>query len=171
MSSQGSLNLKITASESSSNDFANPSWAANITHALNFTDGTAANQFDLVWFDERAVATASNDDIDLSGALSTALGTSFVAAEGVMIAIVNAPISGTANTTNLTIGNGTNAWEGWVSSAGTVGPIGPGGFFMIGSPDATGLGTITAATADILRVANSAGATATFQIAIYARTA
>lgn len=173
MASQGSINLKIAASESSSNDFANPNWAANISHALNFTDGTTAGKFDLVYFDERSVATGANDDIDLSGVLSTALGTSFLGAEGVMFAIINKPIdpAATQNTTALTVGNGSNPFEGWISTAGTVGPIGPGAFFVIGSTDASGIGTITAGTGDILRVANAAGATAVYQFAVFARTA
>ena len=42
---------------------------------------------------------------------------------------------------------------------------------MLAAGDAAGLGAVTAGTGDILRIANSSGATAKFQIAILARSA
>lgn len=172
MASSGSIDLKINATESSTNDFGNPTWAGALSHAFSLADGTAANQFDLVFADERTIASASNDDLDLSGVLTTPMGTTITAAEAVMIVIANKQKDGTANTTDLTIGGGSNPFTGFLGgTTPTVGPIKPGGFFAIGSPDAAGIGTITAATADILRISNSSGATNTYQIFIFARTA
>ena len=78
----------------------------------------------------------------------------------------------TATVRGLTIGAGTNPWRGVLGGTSpTIGPIKPGGFVMIGCGGADGIGAVTANTADILRVANSSGASATYQIVILARTA
>lgn len=47
----------------------------------------------------------------------------------------------------------------------------PGGVFCNVAPDANGLGTVTAGTADILRIANPGGAACDYTIGIVARTA
>lgn len=149
-----------------------PQWNGSVEVSQTFEDGTTANKIDIIYAAQRTVNSASNDDIDLAGALSSALGSTITAAEVVAIMIVNQQKDGTANTTNLTIGNGSNPYSGFVGAAAhTVGPIRPGGMFLIMNPDATGLGTVTAGTGDILRVANSSGASASYQVAILARTA
>lgn len=157
----GSITVKVAGSESGSNDYVAPSWAASISETLSLSGA------DLVFFDQRTVASATNDDIDLVGSLSTALGTTFSAATIMGVAVFNKPKTGTANTTNLTIGNATNAFEGFLSSAGTVGPIPPGGMFLIAASD---LGGPSGGSTDELRIANSSGASATYQIAIFAST-
>lgn len=171
MTTTANINFKLTANESGTSDFSGPNWGGAISYLKNLTNGTTADKIDLVFFDQRTVASATNDDIDLTGSLSTGIGTAFNAAEIVGFVVINAPISGAANTTDLTIGNGTNAWEGFISSGGTIGPISPGGIAFIINPDADGLGSVTAGTGDILRVANSSGASATYQIGILARSA
>lgn len=149
-----------------------PSWNSTLTHALAFTDGTTANKIDLLYMAERTVASATNDDIDLAGVLTDPLGNTLTNAELVSVVVINQARDGTANTTNLTIGGGTNAFEGFVGATGdTIGPVRPGGMFVICNPDASGLGTVTAGTADILRVANSSGASNTYQVAIFGRSA
>lgn len=86
--------------------------------------------------------------------------------------VINAPRDGAANVSNLTIGGGTNPFTGFLGgTTPTVGPIGPGGFFFIGCPSATGVGAVTAGSADVLRIANGAGGTAVYQLAILARSA
>ncbi len=88
------------------------------------------------------------------------------------ILIINGPISGSANTTDLTIGLGTNPFLGFLGgTTPTIGPIKPAGMFMIAAGHASGIGTVGAASSDILRIANSSGASATYQIAILARSA
>lgn len=171
MAAGGSVSLKISASELKSGvSVGAAQWSGVLQHVLNFGNGTTANNIDLVYVAERTVSTGANDDIDLTGVLSSAVGTAFNAAEIVLIAIINKPESG-VNTTALTVGNGTNAFEGFVSAAGTLGPIRPGGILLLVNPDATGLGTVAAGTDDILRVTNASGASNTYQIAIFGRSA
>lgn len=166
------VRVRVAASQTGSNDFGGPAFSPEMETAINLANGTGPNQADLLFVDERTVAASTNDDIDLNGVLSQAIGGSFTAAEIVAIVIINAPKSGTANLSSLTIGGGTNPFLGFLSgTTPAIGPIGPGGHLSIGSPGATGLGTVTAATADILRIANGAGGPATYQIALIGRTA
>jgi hypothetical protein len=170
MALQATLSVSLKATQTGPNDFTDK-FTPLVEKALKLTDGTTANKADLLFCDERTVATASNDDIDLSGSLTDAFGVSIAAAEIVAILIINGPISGTANTTDLTIGAGSNPFIGFLGATDPIGPIKPGGFFVLGAGDAAGIGEVTADTGDILRIANSAGASATYQIAIVARSA
>lgn len=169
----GTMTLALRAALTGTADFGAPSSNPDMTLQYTFADGFGAGQADLIWLDERSVASASNDDIDLSP-FTDALGLSRAPVELVGLIIVNAPKSGAANTTNLTVGVGTNpVTPGFLGgTTPTVGPIRPGGIFMLwNSENAAGMGVITAATADILRIANSSGATAVYQIALVARSA
>lgn len=168
------MRCEVTASlkavQAGPNDFGGPQFAPEILAVLNTTIGTGANQADIFFADQRTVASASNDDLDLAGVLSNAFGQTITAAELVAIMLINAPINGAANTTNLTLGGGTNPVTGFLGgTTPTVGPIRPGGFLLLACGDAAGIGAVVAGTGDILRVANSAGAPASYQIAIIAR--
>lgn len=145
-----------------------PSWAGAFDQLVDLANGTGAAQFDLGYANERTVASGANDDIDLSGVLTDALGNTVTMAELVGLLIINKQRDGTANTTSLTLGGGANPVPGFSAA---LWPIGPGGFFQMVSPAAAGLATITAGTGDILRVTNSSGATAKYQIAILGRSA
>ena len=171
MAASGSISLKIAASETKTNDFGTPAWAGTLSHVINLTNGTGANQFDLVFVDERTLASNTAEDIDLAGALTSPLSTAIAAAEAVMIVVINAPKTGAANTTALTIGGDANGFEGsWIVADGAI-TVGPGGVFLIASPNATGLGTVVADTGDLLQISNAAGASNTYQIAVFARSA
>lgn len=145
-----------------------PSWASSISLVQQFTDGTTANKVDLIYAGERTVASSTNDDIDVAGSLTDQFGNTITMAEIVGIIVINKQKDGTANTTDLTIGGGSNTLPGFSSAVGT---IGPGGMFIIMTPDAGGQETVTAGTGDILRIANGSGASNTYQITILGRSA
>lgn len=166
------LTARLSAVDIGTNDFGGPVFAPNMEAIISLTNGTGAGQADIVWFDERTVASASNVDLDLNGVLLDAFGTTIAAVELVALFLINAPRSGVPNTTNLTLGGGTNPVIGFLGgTTPTIGPIRPGSFVLLGSSDAAGYGAIVASTGDILRIANSAGASNTFQIAFIARSA
>jgi hypothetical protein len=166
------LVAQIRATQTGANDFGGPSFTPEIQSLISLADGTAAGQANILWADQRAVGTGANDDIDLNGVLTDAFGSTVSAVELVALLVINAPKTGAANTTNLTIGGGSNPVTGFMGgTTPTIGPIRPGSFVFLGSSDAAGFGAITASTGDILRIANSAGATANYQIAILARNA
>lgn len=167
------LSAQLRAIETGPNDFGGV-FAPDMQALITLVDGVAAGQANLLFIDERTVLTAANDDIDLNGVLTTAFGQAFPAVELVALFLINAPKLSTeaANTTNLVIGGGTNPVVGFLAgTTPTIGPIRPGSFVMLGSSDVAGFGVITAATGDILRITNSAGASCKYQIAILARNA
>jgi hypothetical protein len=145
-----------------------PTWAGAMDKVVSLTNGTGANQADLAYLAERTVNSASNDDIDISGVLTDAFGSTITAAELVAFGFVNQQLDGTANTTNLTPGGSSSGVPGFTSA---LWPISPGGIFVIASPGASGLATVTGSTGDIIRIANSSGATAKYILAILARSA
>jgi hypothetical protein len=158
----------IDFNQSGTADFGPQRFQGQVQSILQLTTGTGANQADLLYVDERTVASATNDDIDLAGVLVSAFGTTITAVEVVAILLINAPLDplATANTTNLTLGGATNPVPNISSGA-----IGPRGVVLLADPDAGGLATVTASTGDILRVANSSGAAAKYQIALICRSA
>ena len=172
MTLSSTVRVRLAASQTGSNDFGGPEFSPEMETAINLQNGTGAGQADLLYVDERSVAASSNDDIDLNGVLAQAIGGTFNAVELVALIVINAPKSGVANLSSLTVGGATNPFIGFLGgTAPTIGPIGPGGHLSIGAPGATGIGTVTPATADQLRIANGAGGTAVYQIAILGRTA
>ena len=157
--------VKIT--QTGANDFGGPEFDPVIETLIQLTDGTTANKANLAFVDQRTVATGATDSIDLAGVLTDAFGATITAAELVAVLIINKPRTGAVNTTDLTIGGGTN---GVITDAlGFV--LKPGAVFLLAAGDAAGVKTVTAGTADILTIVNSAGAAATYQIAILARNA
>jgi len=171
MALSATLTAKLEATQSGPNDFGG-SFSPTVFKIVSLQNGTTAGLADMLFTDVRTVASASNDDIDLTGVLTDAFGTAFNAAEIVSIIIINGPVSGTANTTDLTVGAATNPFIGFLGgTTPTIGPLKPGAFFFIGAGDAAGIGAVAAGTGDILRIANSSGASATYQIGIVARSA
>jgi hypothetical protein len=169
MTVAASIRAAVSVSQSGSAAFGkSPAWDGAFDEVISLVDGTGANQCDLAYMEERTVNSASNDDIDLAGVLSSALGATITAAKLVAICIINKRRDGSVNTTNLTIGGGSNTVPGF---ANALAALKPGGMFLMASPDAAGLATVTAGAGDIIRVANSSGAQAKYMIAILARSA
>lgn len=138
-----------------------------VSHDNALADGTGTGQADLMYAAERTVASATNDDIDLQGSLTDIYGTSFLGAKLVGLFVINRQADGTANTTDLTVGGHPTA----PALTGAYGPVGPGGHVALYSPGANGLQAIQATTNDILRIANSSGASNTYQILVMIRSA
>jgi hypothetical protein len=172
MSVSAKLDVSLSLAETGSNAFsAGPYWTGVLALSQAFANGVGASQADLVYVAERTVASATNDDIDLAGVLADPLGNTVTAAELVALLIINKQKDGTANSTNLTIGAGSNPVVGFLGgTTPTIGPIRPGGVLLLASPDAAGIGAVTAGTGDILRIANSSGAQAKYLIGVLART-
>jgi hypothetical protein len=169
MTVNASLKMSLSVAQSGANAFSGgPHWSAAIEHALALVNGTGANQCDIAYVAERTVASATNDDIDLAGVLADALGQTINAVELVAVVIVNKQKDGTANTTNLTIGGAASPVPGF---ANALAALAPGGVFLMASPGAAGLATVTGSSGDLLRVANSSGAQAKYVIGILARSA
>ena len=155
--------------------FGGPYFQGEFNLKNTFIDGVGSDQFDLTYFSQRVVASGANDDLDLYGSLLTPMGSTINAAELVGIMVVNRPIDANAapNTTNLTIGGGSNVQTvGWLGGSDTrIQTISPGGIFMMMNPNASGMGIVTNGSADIIRITNSAGASNTYTVALLLRSA
>ena len=173
MTVSAKLSAVFEASQLGVHDFAPPNFNVTVQDILQFSMGGGSGQANLLFVDERPLASAANDDLDLNGtALQTVYGVNIAATTLVAALIINAPklASAPPNTTNLTIGGGTSPITTFMGgTTPTFGPIRPGGFVFFGCDAVGGFGAIVAGTADILRIANSAGAAATYQIALLLR--
>lgn len=138
-------------------------WGGYVDTIKTLADGNLAGQASLGYLAERTLLTGANDDIDLAGALTDALGQTITVATLKALLIWNRPRNpdDAANTTDLVVGGGSNPFLGIFNAISTsrLGPIKPGGFVMIGADALAGIGAVVAGTGDILRVTNSAGAT------------
>lgn len=134
------------------------------TYSFDWTDGGGANQAQKLFVDQRTVATGANDDIDLAGALVDQFGATltFTAVKGLWL------YSLPANTTNLTIGGASSTWVAWNSGTNAaLTPITPGAPVLLLNPSATGWASISGGSTDILRISNSAGASAVYDLVIF----
>jgi len=172
MTLQTTIKADFGAVQSVNGPFGNAAAPAQIDLELILATGTGAGQADLSWFGERTVASGANDDIDLVGGLTDTFGNAIAMAELVGLILINAPKTGDPNTTNLTIGGGSNPFTGFLGgTTPTLGPIVPNAMVMLAAGGAAGLGAVTADTGDILRIANAAGAEAKYQIGLIGRSA
>lgn len=143
-------------------DFQSPNGGVPYSVQFGFTNGAGANQCDRVWADQRVLNASTNDDLDLAGVLTDVFGVTltFARIKGMLIR------SSAANTQQFTVGAATNPFVSWATGTTPAVVVRPGGLFLLVGPDATGY-TVTAATADILRIANGAGAAVTYDIVLF----
>lgn len=151
MSLETTVSLSIVAKLLGANDLGTPQWPGRESFSKKFLDGVAADMADMVFADERTLTASSSETLDFQGSLLNPLGGVFTPVKLRGLYIEADP----ANTNNVTVGNATNPIL--VFGVGTgVQSIKPGGCLLIVDP--AGI-TVTAATADELKVLNSAGGT------------
>ena len=127
---------------------------AGILKSWTITNGTGADQADVMWHDQRTLAASTSEDLDLSGVLTDSFGTSVVLAR-VKAIIVSAA---DANGGLIQVGGATgNQFINWVANASDIIQIRAGGFMLLVAPDATAY-AVTAGTGDLLKIANTDGA-------------
>ncbi|MBN1174561.1 MAG: hypothetical protein JXA67_20500 [Micromonosporaceae bacterium] len=140
-------------------DNSTPADNLDLSKVIRLASGTTADHADREFHDTRTLATGATEDLDLAGVLTDPLGNTltFATIKGILV------IADTANTTSLTFGNGSNPWIGPWGATGTE-EVKPGGMYHNIAPG-TGW-AVTPATGDVLKVANAAGASATYKIAL-----
>jgi hypothetical protein len=161
-----SIDLGISVSQSGTRNRGSHSFQDSAVFAMKFKAGNAAtDQTDVLFSDSRTIAASSNDDLDLRGSLSDALGATVNAAE--IVAIYVEAVSGNIN--NVVVGGApSNAFVGPFGAATHTIAIQPGQCFLSTCKNGW---AVTAGTGDILRIANSgAGSSVTYNIFILGRT-
>lgn len=164
MALKTSILARLSATLTSALDLVTAS--APLTRDLSFdwTSGTGANQADKVFSDSRTISASSSEDLDLAGSLVDALGATITFAKIKAILIE----ADTGNTNDVVLGGAaSNQFVGPFGSATHTIKVPPGGVFLLAAPKAAGLGSVTAGTGDLLKVANSSsGSSVTYRITI-----
>lgn len=126
----------------------------------SLADGVGSGQADKVFHDQRSLTTGANENLDLAGVLTDAFGQTMTFAKVKAILIRAAD----ANTTELTFkSDGTNGVPMFAALGDGI-KIPPGGTFLWTAPQ--GGIVVTAATGDLVNMANAAGATAVYDIVV-----
>lgn len=159
------LSVAVHADETSPKDLTTASAPVDWARQVALASGTAAGQADLIFTDQRTLAASATEDLDLAGVLTGALGGSAITFVRIKALVIEAAAG---NTNNVVVGAAaTNAWATLLNATGTV-TLRPGAKLAVfaGVGDATGW-AVTAATGDLLKIANSAGSTSvTYDILI-----
>lgn len=125
--------LQLLATESSSSDLSTTVRTTNVQRSLTFTNGTGANQAQIVWSDSRTIASLADDQLFLES-LEDARGTvSFSAVKAVYI----------RNTGTATVAISGNATEPWGSGPFDLPEearifVAPGGILLLTNASAEG---------------------------------
>ncbi len=168
MSATADIDISVRGNFAVAGDLAAARAEFNVLHGLNLQPGTALGQADRLFADTRTIAASSNDDLDLSGSLTTPVNTACVFAKVKAIFIRAAA----GNTNNVVIGGaGTNPFLGPFVDASDKLAIPPGGGFLITCPTAAGW-AVGAGASDILRIANGgSGTPVTYDIMVFGTSA
>ena len=154
MAVSGKITTRLDLTHTESLDLTTPSETLPWID-FDVASGTIAASMDLLWHDQRTLAASATEDLDLSGSLVDAFGTTMAFVDVRMIVVK----ASTANTNDVLVGGAAaNQFINWVSDASDVVVVKPGAMFMLYSP-ADPSYAVTAATGDLLKIANSAAGT------------
>lgn len=125
------------------------------SYTLTWTTGTAINQANAMFSDQRTLTASSTEDLDLAGVLTDGLGVvlTFTRIKAILI------FAAVANANNVVVGGA--AVNGFVTPFNAATDkviVRPGGLLVLLAPDATSY-AVTAATGDLLRIGNSGAGT------------
>lgn len=157
MTLTATMSVRVAADLVSALDLASPVAALNKTYSAALTSGTTAGKADRIWHDQRTLSASAAEDLDLAGSLTDALGGSAVFAriKGIIVS------AAAGNTNNVLVGGVSAGLSTFLSPAATgIITLRPGAVFAVlaGIADTTAY-AVTATTADLLHIANSAGST------------
>jgi len=127
---------------------------------VDLPQGTSSGSADIVFSDTRTLATNTSEDLDLAAGVADVFGVTRTFVK-VKVLRFRAP---STNSTTLVIGNGTNPFQGPFGGGGHSLSLAPGAEILVTAPAAGW--TVTAGTGDIIKVANPAGASATYDVDI-----
>lgn len=154
--------VKAACTLTSALDLATASVPLTLTNRIRLTNGTGADQADLIFHDTRTLSASATEDLDLAGVLANALGTTLTFAR-IKAVIVSAA---EANTNNVNVTRPASNGVPLFLAASDGIAVRPGGVFAWIAPDATAV-AVTAGTGDLLTFTNSAGSTSvTYSVVI-----
>lgn len=153
MALTASAKLIFNGTHTSALDLGTASMPISLIQTLTWSDGTGSGNADRVFTDTRTITASSNEDIDLSGALTNAYGTVTFARLKLLIITADS-----ANTNNVVITRPASNGVPLFAAASDAISVRPGGFFAWGCTDATAV-VVTAGTGDLINISNSSSGT------------
>lgn len=161
MAQTGEVTIRVSSKLTAAGDLSSASASLDKTFATPLTNGTGLNQANNSWSDRRTLASGANEDLDLAGTLTNAFGATVVFTKIKSITIQALM----ANTTNMTVTRPAANGVPFMLAAGDGFVLTPGGCFTLTNPSDAGI-AVTAATGDLINIANSAGASGSYDIVI-----
>jgi hypothetical protein len=161
MAITGQVGINVQLTDTRAGDIETGSVKSAMLQAWNVAAGVGANQADVLFSDKRTLGSGANEDLDVSGALSGLFGAAvFVKVKAVAI------VAAIANTTVLTVSRpAANGLPLFGAASDALAGLKPGGGFLFWDPSAAGI-AVAAGTADLLNIANAAGASADYYVLI-----
>lgn len=160
----GAVKMSVSGTLSKDMDIGNLSHNINYAQSYQFTNGTSANQANMMFTDTRTITASSTENLDLAGGLTDPFGTSivFTRVKGIIICAAS------GNTNNVIVGgDATSTFLTWVGAESDSVIVRPGGMICLVAPDATSY-AVTATTGDLLMISNSGGSTGvTYDIVLF----
>ncbi len=148
------IDLGVSAALTTALDLVTGSAPLSYSKRIALATGTGASQADKVWSDTRTIAASGSEDLDLAGVLTDALGVTFTLAKLKAVMIVAAA----ANTNSVRVTRpAANGVPLFLAASDGLDVV-PGGAFLWVAPNLAAV-TVTAATGDLLTVANSSSGT------------
>lgn len=137
--------------------------SGTISYSDTLTNGTSADNADLVYWTSGTLAASGTATIDL-GSLTDNFGNS-IDFERVKSIIIRNTTANTNDTEVLSVGGaGSNAWETWVGAAGDIVKVRPDGCFMLSCSGATGYAV--GSNVNLLLTNDDGSNTLTYQVAV-----
>lgn len=161
MAITGQVGINVDLLDTRSGDVETGSLKSILRQAWTVLAGTGLNQADVLFSDKRTLGSGANEDLDVAGALTSLFGTAvFVKVKAVVVVALS------TNTTNITVSRGaTNGLPLFSAVSSGLAALKPGGGFIFWDPSAAGV-AVTAGTADLINIANSAGASGDYIVMI-----
>ena len=147
------FDLRLVRTLTNPLDLETPTSASTYAAMIDLATGTGAGQADMTWSDQRTLAGSASEDLDLAGVLTGPFGNvlTFARVKGLLI-------KAASTNTNDVVFSRTATGIPLLAASGDALSVKPGGLFLWVAPNAAGV-AVTAATADTITVANSAGGT------------
>lgn len=123
-----------------------------VRHAIQLLNGTGTGQINEAFHDERTLGASATEDLDLAGSLVNPVGDTITFAKLKAIIV----IADEDNTNDVQVSRPATNGVTWAAAASDKVSVGPGDVFVLTSRAGW---TVTAGTADLITITNSAGTT------------
>ncbi len=151
----GTVKVLLSGTYTKDVDLGTLTYNLNSSYPITLTNGTGADQANMIFSDTRTLVASATENLDLYGGLTDAFGATinFTKIKGIIVSAAS------ANTNDVILGgDATTTFFTWVGSEASSVAIKPGGTFCLMSPNAASY-AVTTSTLDLLMVTNSSSGT------------